>query len=233
MRVNARAQHGGFTLVELLIVVSVVALLASILVPSLTRAKVLAAEVKCGSNLHQVGNAVRTYVSMHRLAMPWLFDNASGDYAWESGHGRQPGCPPRALTVDPNDPTRGHNILHDGQAFFCPLAPITYEEHYERTPPSNNWVTFWGTFDWHWRKRLAEQDELAPTKHSNAIKWCNPASRDLLMIDTQQKVFRDHGYPVAGGEHYNVLMLDSSVFLLTRDPDERLVWLWGQERRPY
>jgi prepilin-type N-terminal cleavage/methylation domain-containing protein/prepilin-type processing-associated H-X9-DG protein len=69
-RGDLRLRRDGFTLVELLVAVAVIALLASMLLPALARAKGAARKSQCLSQLHQQGLAWQLYLDDHADRFP-------------------------------------------------------------------------------------------------------------------------------------------------------------------
>lgn len=63
---NRRASKRGFTLIELLVVVAIIALLISILLPSLARARDTANCTRCMSNLRDMLTASKTFAESHK-----------------------------------------------------------------------------------------------------------------------------------------------------------------------
>lgn len=60
----------GFTLVELLVVIGIIAILMSLLLPTLGRVKEQANRTACASNLRQLGIMVQLYATQHRDYVP-------------------------------------------------------------------------------------------------------------------------------------------------------------------
>ncbi|KKK96223.1 hypothetical protein LCGC14_2664900, partial [marine sediment metagenome] len=152
---GVRLSGRGFTLVELLVVVGIIALLVTILMPSLNRALNLARVTICASNMGVVGRAVVMYVAETEPEddKPWLYSNGH-DMPWEGASGRNYdadgrlhptswGNPAIALTkdfgprvTDGDDGFAPHNnpqnFLPSAEVFFCPAASYTYDKHYRR-----------------------------------------------------------------------------------------------------
>ncbi len=120
----------AFTLVELLVVVSIIALLLSILLPALNQAKDITRTVVCQTQLKQIGSAISTYaaeyanlVTFHDTTRTVGGNGSDAQVRWvgalQSYFG--PGGYPmshRARDTDPNSDWESFNRAHS--VIFCP-----------------------------------------------------------------------------------------------------------------
>jgi len=130
---NKITKQNGFTLVELLVVISIIALLLAMLIPSLQKAKRLAKTVICGSRSRQLNFALMAYTQTYDgFIMPTTLQyEKDGINKVPYYHDPDPKLwPPEVEYWYLN--LYAHKYLSIRDAFFCPDAfPQNYNQHKE------------------------------------------------------------------------------------------------------
>ena len=110
----------GFTLVELLVVVAILAILLSTILPSLHTVKESARRVICGSNLHQLFLAHKTYAVRHRGTYPRGRDYLTTEAPQHGSVSGIPGWP--TITTIPSQSilVLGGHLSGGEEVFLCP-----------------------------------------------------------------------------------------------------------------
>jgi len=103
------SSSGGFTLVELLVVLAVIGILLALLLPAVQTARVTARRMQCANNLKQIGLAIHNYEQLYKV------------------------LPPAKTFNDNNSAKRNHNIL----TFLLPY--LEQPQVYERFDFSKHW----------------------------------------------------------------------------------------------
>jgi prepilin-type N-terminal cleavage/methylation domain-containing protein len=86
MKAQATHSRSGFTLVELLVVIGVIAVLIGMLLPSLNKARQAANLVDCQARLRQMGAAIEMYVTTNKGLLPWgAIAHTTPNNTWSDG----------------------------------------------------------------------------------------------------------------------------------------------------
>ncbi len=117
------ADFRAFTLVELLVVIAIIALLASLLLPALTRAKDNGRRAACLSNLRQLGIAIHTYAGEQDGRIP--YGPVAPPFTSPADLYPSTGAPTSLLSLRTGAPVGLGLLLRDylvttTRVFFCP-----------------------------------------------------------------------------------------------------------------
>ena len=73
--------HRGFTMIELLVVITIIAMMISLLLPALSRARGIAQRVQCATNLRSIGQAIQIYAANNENQYPCNSSMAKSGFA--------------------------------------------------------------------------------------------------------------------------------------------------------
>lgn len=110
---NKKNTRAGFTLIELMIVIAIIAILAAILVPNFMKARANGQLTACKSNLKNIATALEMYASDHN----GIYPTAMTVLTTENYMKRIPTCPSASGQTYTGAYTVSSNP--DGFTFFC------------------------------------------------------------------------------------------------------------------
>jgi prepilin-type N-terminal cleavage/methylation domain-containing protein/prepilin-type processing-associated H-X9-DG protein len=193
----------GFTLVELLVVIGIIALLISILLPALNRARESGMKVQCLSNIRQVGIVFTMYINQSKGRLP--------PYPASIGNGPQP-CdwiywqtlPATMLTQRPLDDSPVLRLMGtpvNPAVMRCPSD--RWEEH---VAGANGTSTAYGPyfFSYSLNQLMTPGTPTAPKSLSiSSIK--RPAEK-VLLVEEDERTINDGRWAgtATGGDYLSI-----------------------------
>jgi prepilin-type N-terminal cleavage/methylation domain-containing protein len=217
----------AFTLIELLVVIAIIALLISILLPSLSRARELSKRTVCSANMRGIGQSMYIYAQdepsiFPMIAQPVETGNSANNYvlAYRSTEPSTSGIPD--VTADLWMVVRSNNSTP--KQFICPSTtdnPDPAQDttiYYDFLGPTNLSYAYMYQHDMN-RRALGTSSEPAFPLMADANPWLKGGNAPGLATNVDRTgPFRGNSYNHTNREGENVLFVDSHVEF-TKGPD--------------
>jgi len=178
--------RSGFSLVDVLVSISIIAVLISLLVPSLAKVNETARRVVCQSNVRQIGLGLVMYTNDHNGFLPpsrFVSDTASRGLA----------SPEKMVTLRVDETEQGGSVTAstwDGLGIlfateYLSASKVFYCPSHRGQNPHSNYALAWGgqageiVCNYHYRGE-------GPTNRGQAQNGVVPTTRKLWLIDPAQ-----------------------------------------------
>ena len=143
----SRRGRAAFTLVELLVVIGIIALLISILMPALRKAREHAVRTQCLANIRSVAQAINIYAAQSKGTLPAsVYPDGQWSYAFDLKNSMDPARGPMGLGLLLHlrilDVGTAARILHDDSMDTTGNGLLPQGGHSMDVPPGTN---MWGS----------------------------------------------------------------------------------------
>lgn len=207
-----KRSHSAFTLVEILVVITIIAVLLAVTISGTTKIRQSAAATKSINQMRQISIAVATYTADNAMLDFFYVSTPVADYWNEPGGGSKynPGNPASVL-YNADSPDSG--IIQDHQVFFSPLVKYDVPERTKYNPKKASKTSAWGTYAWFY-PFVADATKLQGPQRNYAklvtAETVNPRIEGKYMMSESYPSVEGSG-PKFSKKIYHALLSDGSI----------------------